>query len=74
MAADVLMGTDAHATAWIGRYGEGRGEGGAATAAAGGRAGRRADVGRAGRRLDVDGAGRRTDGDVVDPVEVTPRP
>ena len=27
MAADVLMGTDRHAAAWIGRYGEGRSEG-----------------------------------------------
>jgi 5-methyltetrahydrofolate--homocysteine methyltransferase len=42
MAADVLMGADAHATAWIGRYGEGRSEGGSATGRRrGGRAGRR---------------------------------
>ena len=50
MAADVLMGADAHAAAWIGRYGEGRSEGGTATGRRrGGRAGRRtspsADVG-----------------------------
>jgi 5-methyltetrahydrofolate--homocysteine methyltransferase len=42
MAADVLMGADAHAAAWIGRYGEGRSEGGSATGRRrGGRAGRR---------------------------------
>ena len=42
MAADVLMGADAHAAAWIGRYGEGRSEGGTATGRRrGGRAGRR---------------------------------
>ncbi|MGZ8581428.1 MAG: dihydropteroate synthase [Actinomycetota bacterium] len=42
MAADVLMGTDQHATAWIGRYGEGRSEGSSATGRRrGGRAGRR---------------------------------
>ena len=49
MAADVLMGTDAHA-AWIGRYAEGRGEEGAAT-------GRRRGVAPAGARWG--GAGRR---------------
>ena len=42
MAADVLMGADAHAAAWIGRYGEGRSEGSSATGRRrGGRAGRR---------------------------------
>ncbi|MGZ8629339.1 MAG: dihydropteroate synthase [Actinomycetota bacterium] len=42
MAADVLMGTDAHSAAWIGRYGEGRSDGGAgAGRRRGGRAGRR---------------------------------
>jgi 5-methyltetrahydrofolate--homocysteine methyltransferase len=42
MAADVLMGADRHAAAWIGRYGEGRSEGGSATGRRrGGRAGRR---------------------------------
>ncbi len=42
MAADVLMGSDRHAAAWIGRYGEGRSEGGTATGRRrGGRAGRR---------------------------------
>jgi 5-methyltetrahydrofolate--homocysteine methyltransferase len=43
MAADVLMGTDEHAAAWIGRYGDGRNGAGAATGRRrGGRAGRRA--------------------------------
>jgi hypothetical protein len=38
----VLMGADAHAAAWIGRYGEGRSEGSSATGRRrGGRAGRR---------------------------------
>ena len=41
MAADVLMGADAHAAAWIGRYGEGRSEAGSAGGRPGGRAGRR---------------------------------
>ena len=42
MAADVLMGTDAHAEAWIRRYGEGRSQGDAAGGRRrGGRAGRR---------------------------------
>lgn len=42
MAADVLMGVDAHAATWIGRYGEGRSQGGPATGSRrGGRAGRR---------------------------------
>jgi 5-methyltetrahydrofolate--homocysteine methyltransferase len=41
MAADVLMGADRHAAAWIGRYGEGRSEGGTAGRRRGGRAGRR---------------------------------
>ena len=42
MAADVLMGADAHAAAWIGRYGGGRSEArlGRRTTS-GGRAGRR---------------------------------
>ncbi|MDH5312888.1 MAG: dihydropteroate synthase [Actinomycetota bacterium] len=45
MAADVLMGTDAHAASWIGRYGEGRSEGGTATGRRrGGRAGRRTEA------------------------------
>ena len=60
MAADVLMGADAHAAAWIGRFGEGRAEGGAAT-------GRRRG-GRAGRRAAEDGAGRRA------AEEATPQP
>jgi 5-methyltetrahydrofolate--homocysteine methyltransferase len=60
MAADVLMGADAHAAAWIGRFGEGRSEGGAATGRRrGGRAGRRATEDGAGRRATEDGAGRR---------------
>ncbi len=43
MAADVLMGADTHAASWIGRYGEGRSEGGAGHGKRrGGRAGRRA--------------------------------
>jgi 5-methyltetrahydrofolate--homocysteine methyltransferase len=42
MAADVLMGTDAHAEAWIRRYGEGRSQGDAVGGRRrGGRAGRR---------------------------------
>ena len=42
MAADVLMGADAHAAAWIARYGEGRSEAGSAGGRRrGGRAGRR---------------------------------
>jgi 5-methyltetrahydrofolate--homocysteine methyltransferase len=45
MAADVLMGADAHAAAWIARYGEGRSEGGPATGRRrGGRAGRRTEA------------------------------
>jgi 5-methyltetrahydrofolate--homocysteine methyltransferase len=41
MAADVLMGHDAHAAAWIGRYAErAGGEGGAAGRRRGGRAAR----------------------------------
>jgi len=61
MAADVLMGTDAHAESWIRRYGEGRSEG----AAGGGR--RRG--GRAGRRIAPADVGS----DVVDgAVEVAP--
>jgi 5-methyltetrahydrofolate--homocysteine methyltransferase len=59
MAADVLMGADAHAAAWIGRYGEGRTEGG-------GPPGRRRG-GRAGRRAAEDGAGRRTADEVSPP-------
>ncbi|HET9311561.1 MAG TPA: dihydropteroate synthase [Actinomycetota bacterium] len=43
MAADVLMGSDAHAASWIARYGEGRSQGSPATGRRrGGRAGRRA--------------------------------
>ena len=60
MAADVLMGSDAHAASWIARYGEGRSEGGSAT-------GRRRG-GRAGRRAAEDGAGRRA------AEEATPQP
>jgi 5-methyltetrahydrofolate--homocysteine methyltransferase len=59
MAADVLMGNDPHAAAWIARYGEGRTLGGPAT-------GRRRG-GRAGRRATEDGAGRRA-------AEATPEP
>jgi 5-methyltetrahydrofolate--homocysteine methyltransferase len=59
MAADVLMGNDPHAAAWIARYGEGRTQGGPAT-------GRRRG-GRAGRRATEDGAGRRA-------AEATPEP
>ena len=59
MAADVLMGNDPHAAAWIARYGEGRTQGGPAT-------GRRRG-GRAGRRAVEDGAGRRA-------AEATPEP
>jgi 5-methyltetrahydrofolate--homocysteine methyltransferase len=59
MAADVLMGVDAHAAAWIARHGEGRGGAGPATGRRGGRAGRRATE---------DGAGRRT------AEEATPQP
>ncbi len=44
MAADVLMGTDAHAESWIRRYGEGRSA--ARAGADGGVAGRGADPGR----------------------------
>ncbi len=62
MAADVLMGTDAHAAAWIGRYGEGRSEGGAGT-------GRRRG-GRAGRRTAEVAAAP----DVADAPEVSPGP
>jgi 5-methyltetrahydrofolate--homocysteine methyltransferase len=62
MAADVLMGTDAHAAAWIGRYGEGRSEGGAGT-------GRRRG-GRAGRRT----AGSADAPDVAAAPEVSPGP
>jgi 5-methyltetrahydrofolate--homocysteine methyltransferase len=59
MAADVLMGADAHAAAWIGRYGEGRTQ-------ADGPPGRRRG-GRAGRRAAEDGAGRRTADEVSPP-------
>ena len=41
MAADVLMGTDAHAESWIRRYGEGRAGGPGGGRRRGGRAGRR---------------------------------
>jgi 5-methyltetrahydrofolate--homocysteine methyltransferase len=41
MAADVLMGADAHAAAWIARYGEGRAGGPETGRRRGGRAGRR---------------------------------
>ena len=41
MAADVLMGTDAHAESWIRRYGEGRSAGTSGSRRRGGRAGRR---------------------------------
>jgi len=44
MAADVLMGADAHAASWIRRYGEGRSQGDAAGRRRGGRAGRRTSV------------------------------
>ena len=45
MAADVMMGTDTHAASWIGRYGEGRSEGGAGHGKRrGGRSGRRTSV------------------------------
>ena len=47
MAADVLMGADAHAAAWIGRYGEGRSEAGSAGGRRRERAGRRTAPGRA---------------------------
>jgi len=69
MAADVLMGSDAHAASWIARYGEGRSEGGSATGRRrGGRAGRRAAEDGAGRRAAEDGAGRRA------AEEATPQP
>jgi 5-methyltetrahydrofolate--homocysteine methyltransferase len=46
MAADVLMGVDAHAEAWIRRFGEGRSQGEAAGGRRrGGRAGRRTTTG-----------------------------
>jgi len=60
MAADVLMGNDAHAASWIARYGEGRSQGSPAT-------GRRRG-GRAGRRAAEDGAGGRA------AEEATPQP
>jgi 5-methyltetrahydrofolate--homocysteine methyltransferase len=80
MAADVLMGADAHAAAWIGRYGEGRSDGGAATGRRrGGRAGRRAQEGGAGRRAQEGGARRRAQERGAgrrahEDTEVTPQP
>ena len=61
MAADVMMGTDTHAASWIGRYGEGRSEGGASH-------GKRRG-GRAGRRTSGSDAPY-----VPDALEVTPEP
>jgi 5-methyltetrahydrofolate--homocysteine methyltransferase len=66
MAADVLMGADAHAAAWIGRFGEGRSEGGSAT-------GRRRG-GRAGRRAAGDGAGANVAAGAPASEEATPAP
>jgi 5-methyltetrahydrofolate--homocysteine methyltransferase len=66
MAADVLMGADAHAAAWIGRYGEGRSEGGSAT-------GRRRG-GRAGRRTAPSAEGVTNTAGVEAVVEVAPEP
>ena len=63
MAADVLIGADAHASSWIERYGEGRSQGGAA-------AGRRRG-GRAGRRVNVEAPDEPpTDGAVIDETPV----